>query len=527
MERFTDHGPRRKRGLYLGTMAEEASARHGSTLFTLDHDLDVLPDAGRRMTVAELADHVDDLAGRLWAAGIRPTERVVVYKKANFDASLLAMAASRIGAVPVTLSPALGGESVGALLGRLNRPHLVTDEGKLDVLADVPLRSLTRLVCGTDGAAPGVVPLAELAGSPPVRPVFPGVDEPALITHTSGTTGIPKLVVHTPRTMRVRLRPQIFLLTLMRKKENVAIAIPFVHSRTFAALALCLMKALPVQLVRESDPDKVAQFFLQHRPGLIEALPNLLLEWERLADDPRRPFASVKYFSSTFDAMHPRTISRLIGSSQRRGALFFQIYGQSEVGGAVGRPYFRRSADRANGRCVGWALPGSARTRVVSRDGRRPSRENPGYIEVAWEGIAKTYFGQQELFEAGMHEGWRRTGDVGYRTRFGCLHMLDREVDMISGVNSSLEIEDAMMAELAELTELVVVTGPDARPIPVVCTIDDRELDLARWRAATAGFPQLADPVQLTSAEIPRTATMKVRRTELARQLAEKTAGLA
>ncbi|HEV2346642.1 MAG TPA: class I adenylate-forming enzyme family protein [Actinocrinis sp.] len=513
-----------RQGLYLGAMAQQAAASHGSTLLTLDHDLDVLPEAGRRLTVAELAYHVDDLAGRLSAAGVRSREHVAIYKTANFDASMLTMAVSRIGAVPVTLSPALNGTTVGTLLGRLNQPHLITDAAKLAVLADVPLKNLTRTVLSATEPAPGVVALPELAGSPRPVPVFLDVDEAALITHTSGTTGVPKLVVHTPRTMRTRLRPQLFLLGLMRKKESVAIAIPFVHSRTFAALALCLIKALPMQLVKESDPKLVAEFFLKHRPGLIEALPNLLVEWEALADDPRRPFASVKYFSSTFDAIHPRTISRLIDSSARRGALFFQIYGQSEVGGAVGRPYFRRSAHRTDGRCVGWALPGSARTRVTSRDGRPPSRQNPGYIEVSWAGIAKTYFGQQELFEAGMHDGWRRTGDVGYRTRTGCLHMLDREVDMIAGVGSNLEIEDVMMAKLTELMELIVVTGPDGEPIPVVCTLEDRRLDPARWRAAAAAFPQLADPVQLPWAEVPRTATMKVQRVELARRLAERAA---
>jgi acyl-coenzyme A synthetase/AMP-(fatty) acid ligase len=527
MKGFTNRGPQRKQGLYLGVMAQEAAAAHGDAQLTLDHDLDVLPGAGRRLTVAQLAGHVADLAGRLAAAGVRPGERVALYKSANFDASLLTMAVSRLGAVPVTLSPALGAETVGALLGRLDHPHLITDARKLDVLAGLPLENLTGLVLSVNEAAPGVLSLPELAGSPPVEPVFRAVHEPALITHTSGTTGIPKLVVHTPRTMRVRLRPQLVLLALLRRKQRVAIAIPFVHSRTFAALALCLIKGYPVLLVRESDPARVADFFLEHRPELIEALPNLLMEWEGLADDPRGPFASVKYFSSTFDAIHPRTISRLIRSSGRRGALFFQIYGQSEVGGAVGRPYFRRSADRMNGRCVGWAMPGCARARVVSRDGRPPSPEHPGYIEVAWEGIAKTYFGQQDLFEAGMDGGWRRTGDVGYRTRYGCLHMLDREVDMIAGIGSSLEVEDVMMARLAELTELIVVTGPRGEPIPVVCTVEDRQLDLDRWRAAAAEFPRLADPIQLRWDEVPRTATLKVQRIELSRRLAAASAGRA
>jgi acyl-coenzyme A synthetase/AMP-(fatty) acid ligase len=308
----------------------------------------------------------------------------------------------------------------------------------------------------------------------------------------------------------------------MRKRETVAINLPFVHSRTFAAMALALLKAMPVLLTNEVDPDKVAELFLKHRPGFIEALPNAFVEWEGLADDTRKPLASVRYFSSTFDAIHPRTIGRLLSASDRRAPLFFQIYGQSEVGPATGRPYFRRSASRAEGRCVGVHMPGSARVRVVSRDGKRPTETSPGSIEARWKGLAKTYFAEQDRFDANMDDNWWRTGDVGYRTRFGCIHMLDREVDMIPGVRSSLEIEDLVLSRLAELSELVVVLGPKSEPIPVLCTNEDQPLDRDRWRAAVVDFPQLADPIQLTQAELPRTATMKVKRIDLSRRLQEQ-----
>ncbi len=512
----------RKRGLYLGMVPEMAAARDSPTLLTLDHDLDVLPEVGRQLTVAELADHVDDLAGRLRAAGVRPGEHVVICKAANFDVWVLATAAARTGAVPVMLSHHLDGATIGALVGRLDRPHLLADAGRLDALAGVPVADLTRQVISVTGSRPGAVSLAELAGSPPVQPVFQGLDEPALITHTSGTTGLPKLVVHTPRTIRIRLRPQLVLLALMRKRETVAIHIPFGHSRNFAATALCLSKAMPVLLVNNPDPDHVARFFARHQPGLIEALPNSFLAWEDLTSDPRQPFASVKYFSSTFDAIHPRTISRLLESSQRRAPLFFQIYGQSEVGPAIGRPYFRRSAHRMDGRCVGYQMPRGPRVRVVSRDGRRPSRTNPGFIEVRWKGLLHTYLGEQDKFDANLHAGWWRMGDVGYRTRLGCLHMLDRELDVIPGVGSTLEIEDLVMSRLAELNELVVVPGPRSEPVPVICTTQDQPLDPDRWRAAVADFPQLADPIQIPLAELPRTATLKVQRVELSRRLHEQ-----
>lgn len=521
------HGSAPKRGLYLGVMSELAAATHSSTPIILDHDLAAPLHQGRRMTVAELCAHVDDLAGRLAAAGVQPGDRVAIYKSPNFDVCLLTMAAARVGAVPAVLSPTLDSESVGGLLERLDQPHLLADPPKLDALAGVPLPSLTRTVITVYGSAPGAVSLTDLAGSPRIRPVFQGLDDPALITHTSGTTGLPKLVVHTPRTMRQRLKPQLFLLALMRRRETVAIHIPFVHSRMFAALALCLAKGIPTLLMKEADTDRIADFFLEHRPGLIEALPNSFMAWEELTDDPRKPLASVKYFSSTFDAMHPRTINRFLGSSGRRRPLFFQIYGQSEVGPAVGRPYFRRSAHTMDGRCVGYALPGCARVRVVSRGGRRPSRMNPGLIEVRWDGVAKTYFGEEDRFAAELHDGWRRTGDVGYRTKFGCLHLLDREVDLIAGVGSNLEIEDLVMSRLDELSELVVVPGPRSEPIPVVCTVRDRPLDPDRWRAAVVDLPHLADPVQLPWSAVPRTATMKVRRIELSRRLCEQSANQA
>jgi acyl-coenzyme A synthetase/AMP-(fatty) acid ligase len=441
----------------------------------------------------------------------------VLYKSANADIWLLAAAASRIGAVPVNLSPALDATNVAALLARADLPTLITDEPKLDVLAAVPLTDLTRRVITVSGHRPHTQSLTDLAGSPRVRPVIRPIDEAAVITHTSGTTGIPKLVVHTPRTQGIRLVPQWRLLSLMRKKETVAIHVPIVHSRMVAAMSLALLKELPVLLLRDADPAAVAQQFLEHRPAFLEALPNSLMEWEELTADPRAPFGSVKVFSSTFDAIHPGTMSKLLKASHRRGALFFQIYGQSEVGPAVGRPYFRNSAHRANGRCVGWAMPrGAARIRVVSRNGTTPSEKTPGFIEVAWDGLAKTYFAEHERYATNRNGDWWRTGDVGYRTRLGCLHLLDREIDMIPGVRSSLQIEDVVLSRLEELTELVVVQGPDGAPVPVICTVDDTPLDRDRWRAAAAPFPQLAEPVQIPQAELPRTATLKVQRLQLA-----------
>lgn len=522
--------PKSKKFLYLGVVSERAAQKYGDTPITLDHGMDAFPEVGRTLTVREFAGLVADTANRLWAAGVRPSEHVAVYKTSSFDITVLACGVARIGAVPVMLSPHLDGESIGKLLERLERPTLLTDEAKLTgSLAGLPLGDLTERVLSATGPHPDAVPLADLAGAPERTPVLLDPDQPALMTHTSGTTGIPKLVVHSARSLGARGNWQDKVVSFIRKRETVAMHVSYVHSRMYLGLAVLQMRGMPMVFMDDGSPAHVADLLVRHRPGVLETHPNSFLEWEEMLDDPRRPIANVKYFNSTFDAIHPSTMHKFLHASERRSPVFLQVYGQSECGPLAGRTYRRRNALKADGRCQGYSTPGMTKYRLVSRGGGRPTKENPGYIDVATAGRALTYYGEQERFDRQVIGEWWRGGDVGYRTKWGCLHLLDREVDVIPGIDSTLEVEDAVLHKLDELTELVIVPGPDKRPVPVVCTRGDKPLDLERWKAAVAGGPALGAPVQRRLSDLPRTATAKIRRLELARQLAEaaETAGTA
>lgn len=114
-------------------------------------------------------------------------------------------------------------------------------------------------------------------------------------------------------------------------------------------------------------------------------------------------------------------------------------------------------------------------------------------------------------------------GDVGYRTRWGCLHLLDREVDVIPGFGSTLAAEDALFSALDELVEVIIVPGPDGAPVPVVCTRDNKPLDMVAWARATAGLAPMSEPVQWSRADLPQTATTKIKRLELAEALSNGT----
>jgi acyl-coenzyme A synthetase/AMP-(fatty) acid ligase len=524
------------RGFHLGVMFERAARRRGGTAVTLDRPLDVAPDGGLEHTYRGIADLVDDLAARLWAAGVRTGEHVAVHKSDNFDIALLACAAARIGAVPALLSPTLDGAVVGELVRRLHRPWLVTDRAKLvgdwslagvrEVAREVlDAHDGPRVLLVGEGAAEaaeaiGAVPLEKFAGAPRRPPVRVGAREPALITHSSGTTGVPKLAVHCPNALWNRLVPQK-LMGWPTRGETAAVCMSYVHSRFYHALGVFLHYGSRLLVLVDHDPGSVGPLLARARPGIVETHPNTFVLWEELAGAPAAPLASVRCFGSTFDAIHPRTVQRLLGASQRRSAYLMQLYGQSETGPVAARWFTRRSAAQANGRSVGAALPGFTRLRVVDDAGRRCAPGVLGHIEARTRGRILTYLGAPDRYDAQIDGGWWRMGDVGHVTRWGALHLTDREVDQIGSVDSNLALEDLLMSRLEELREVVIVAGGDGRAVPVICTKGDRPLAAGRWRRATADLPAIAAPVVCRFEDLPRTGTWKIKRLEIARQLGE------
>ncbi|QFZ17796.1 class I adenylate-forming enzyme family protein [Saccharothrix syringae] len=501
----------------IGEMFDQAAAAHGAATIVLDAPLQFAPEDGTTLTLARVAEHVRTLSARLKAAGVRRGDRVALYKTDNFDIALLAASVQRLGAVPALLSPALGAEVVAALLERLERPWLLTDRAKLDASGLDTSGARAVLLSAGEGTGDWS-PLARFDG-PVGPPTPPDRFDPALITHTSGTTGLPKLVVQTPDALGERLRPQKVVARRTWRHERVALCMSFVHARFYSALYLGLSYGNTLVVAVDPDPDRIGPLFTRTRPGAVETQPNTFVDWEALADAPGAPLSSVRYYSATFDAMHPRTIRVLLGASRRRRPYFVQLYGQTETGPVTANLYSARGAHRADGRCVGWAFPGVVRLRVVGDDGREAPAGRVGHIEVKSRTRAITYLGEDDRFRAQLTDGWWRMGDLGSKDRWGRVRLYDREVDRVDDVDSNLRVEDELMSRLPELREVVIVAGEGGRALPVVCTRGDVELDPGRWSRATADLPPMAPPRRIPFDRVPRTATWKVRRPELVRSL--------
>ncbi|MFG2115251.1 class I adenylate-forming enzyme family protein [Streptomyces sp. NPDC048718] len=514
----------------MGTLFDEAAAHGAPTVVHLDRPFDIAPDAGALWTVPELAALVRATAARLADAGVGPGDRVAIVKDNHWDYDLLACAAIRLGAVPAQLSAALDAEDLTTLLDRLRPAALVTTAGILARLGrdpEIPIRVTV------DAPAPGTaVHLAELDPAGPCPPVRRHDDEPLVVHHTSGTTGVPKLVVHSTRTLvheLARFEAVRYPVIGVRADDVLANASAYAHGRTFCWTAV-VMSAAPARItVLTGDaPDTADPLLRAHPPTVVEATPAGFVRLRPLTTRLDNPFRRVRLYISTYDAVHPPVLRSYLTASRHSRPLWMQGWGQTETGPLTFRFHTRRSAllpeARTDARLLGRPVPGRTGLRVVHPDTLRPvPRGRTGLLLVRTKALALGYVGERPRWDAKRIGDWWATGDLGIHHRDGSVSVLDREADSLPGLPdvSCLRTEDVLEARLPEALECVVVGAPDGAPRPFVVTADGR-LDPDAWARAVRGLPSLGEPVVVTWDEVPRTGTGKVRRAVLAERLIGK-----
>jgi acyl-coenzyme A synthetase/AMP-(fatty) acid ligase len=524
---------RAKRPRNIALMFEWAAKTDPHTVFHLDRPFDVAPKGGVRYEVGDLARLVAEVSGVLFEAGLRSGDRLGIVKDNHFDVVLLAAAAARIGALPAMISSTIRPEALRVMLGRLGPRLLVASpsvvEGAAAAGVELVGPGVLTLLAGRPGEVPaGAVTVEELRGaSVPVADPRPD-GEPMICTHTSGTTGVPKLVVHSADTIigvnsKLETAKIPFLST--RPDDVIAACVAWVHIRsiTWAAGQLALPPAEAV-ILADTDPENATRVLREHPPTTLEACPNIFQRWEGIPAAHPELFERVRAYVSTFDAIHPRTIRTFLAASRRRGALWGQSWGQSEVGPVSLGVYTRRKIRRRDGEStavttnVGRPIPFVTRVRVVDpQTRRRVRRGKEGIVLVHTKGRCLNYLGEDDRHAAKDWDGWWNTGDIGVRTFIGGLRILDREVDLIPGM-SGIDAESVLLDRLEDISEVIVLGVPGRPPVPVLSTASGR-IDAGAWREATADLPELDDPVVIPWEDFPRTGTWKVRRPVLREQL--------
>jgi acyl-coenzyme A synthetase/AMP-(fatty) acid ligase len=478
-------------------------------------------------SIAELNEFADAVSAWYLDLGVRPRDRVVVYVDDSFEDQLHLAALAQIGAIPVLLNGRMDPDIAIKLMVRADPVGLYTDQAHL---ARLPTHFDLRWTrCGTETLGS--------AGLPESARYRHGHDDPVAICHTSGTTGLPKLVVwsHGQSTAGPRFR----LRTQLEREDSVLLsAVPQSHSGAIGFTFYALLAGIPLVTLSGAGPAELTSAARCHRPTIVLAF-NEAFSALATSEIDLAAFTSVATWINIGDSAHHEHIKRLtalghhvVRRKRTPGSIFGDGLGSSELGwAALHRVVINEMPP--NPGYIGTTTE-LADVRVFREDGTEADANEVGSLGVRSDSVTPGYWDDSDRFYRSMLNGYWLSGDLVYRDTHGQFFHVDRAVDVIrtgQGVGYSLLMEEILLANLPEVADCAVVAGRRAgtevavalvRPHADNAAVATRDL-LARANTAlvAAGQPALA-LLDVTHDGVPTGPTGKT----LKRQLRERYADL-
>lgn len=492
--------------LHLYWSFRDSVNKYPAAMMHFDSALPTFPELGVHATYAEVLDAIEHRGAWLISKGMDQGTHTAIFKSASFDSYMWAVAVAYAGGVPVMISPHLSADTLDVLLHRLDDPWVLFDDETKDKVYVV------------DGSMPEhKIDLSEYKfASISAKPAPRGnVDTVAYMTHTSGTTGVPKLIVHSQVSMGWRVLWQQRILSVIDKDSLVAFHISPVHSRFNIGIASLMSYGFSLLNISDPDVSNVEKVLLRYRPKVLETHPNHFVRWLSLTGKSSESFGSVKYLHSTFDAINKETMTKYLRASKHKIPVFLQVYGQSECGPMIMRAHTLQTLKLTNARWMGIGMPRMTKARIVNMQGKTQGRRKPGMIQMYSRGRALTYWNEEDRFTMNLHGKWWDSGDIGIKGYLGQIALFDRQVDLIANIESTLALEDRLLDQHSFLSEIIFIRGENGEPQPVVAVADGCDMNWDAWWKSIADLPHMAMPLILAYENFPRTATMKVQRNQL------------
>ncbi|MGW0389485.1 long-chain fatty acid--CoA ligase [Streptomyces sp. NPDC003042] len=369
-------------------------------------------------------------------------------------------------------------------------PHLPTVEHV--VVAGIGDRSVL------DGLDVRVHEYEELLAGRSDRYDWPELDErqAAAMCYTSGTTGDPKGVVYSHRSvylhaMQVNMAESMGL----TDRDTTLVVVPQFHVNAWGLPHATFMTGINMLMPdRFLQPAPLAEMIEREKPTHAAAVPTI---WQGLLAEVTanpRDLTSMKQVTIGGAACPPS----LMEAYDKLGVRLCHAWGMTETSplGTMAHPPAGLSAEEEwPYRVTQGRFPAGVQGRLVGPGGDHLpwDGESAGELEVRGAWIAGAYYGgadgepirPEDKFSA---DGWLKTGDVGVISPDGYLTLTDRAKDVIKSGGewiSSVELENALMAH-PEVAEAAVVAVPDdkwgERPLAAVVLKEGATVDYAGLR---------------------------------------------
>jgi acyl-CoA synthetase (AMP-forming)/AMP-acid ligase II len=401
----------------------------------------------RRITYAELAAGIRDMAATLYEHGVRSSSAVAVLAGNPPESVQVQFALHLLGSRSVWLAPNAPPKLCADYLALADVDAFVYDARTHSPLGEQLARGTGELsvFCFGEGRGPDLsaprLPAAPQIGLPP------SVREPQSLFQTGGTTGRPKLVYHRhPFFQAVQAVANSHQVTDGRPLRHLAVGGFWHSSQQVAAMITLFTGGLLVLHDRFHAEDFLATLEQERITSAILPPPMLyqVLDHPRLS---KTDTSSLVTLSCGGSAAAP---SRLAEAIARFGPVLRPVYGMSEATFIAAYPNLDHDPAHPErlGSC-GRPYPG-VRVEIRDADGMPAAPGEVGEVWVRAALMTAGYWGQAELTSRTIVDGWLRTGDLGRVDAGGYLFLVDRLNDMIvTGQTStnvySRTVEDTLL----------------------------------------------------------------------------------
>ena len=475
------------------------------------------------LTWREFADATARLANGLGALGVLPRQRVAVLMDNRLETALALFGIIRAGAVAVPLNVSITDEAVAGMCGDADAVAVFASADhclRIDALRARGVMAARHFI-GCDAPASGWIEIGALLGgqSPVPPPVAIGPDDECNLIYSSGTTALPKGIVHT-HACRMNWAYDCALALRYHSGCRTLCSLGLFSNISWVAMLSTILVGGTVVVLRAFTPAAALEAI---EAGRITHGTFVPLQLERLLACPERAHVDTGTLEALMCCGSPLALAVKRRFAAEFNCHLIELYGLTEGVVTILAPEDFDAKIESVGRPVlGTDI------RVVDEYGHEVPAGVTGEIVGRSRLIMAGYHGRDDASrEATWTDAagrqWLRTGDLGRLDDDGFLYVVDRKKDMILSGGQNIYPADIefVLRQHPAVAEVAVVGVPNARwgetPVAVVVVRDGVSADadeLLTWTNARVGKQQRIAAVEFRES-LPRNPNGKVLKRDL------------
>ncbi|WP_181348088.1 class I adenylate-forming enzyme family protein [Thalassobacillus sp. CUG 92003] len=432
---------------------------------------EALYDQYERLTYSELLSQSISLAEGLQKLGVGKGDRVAVCLPNWNETAVVFFATARLGAVLVPFNPMYRANEIEYILKNAEPKVLFMTQKFIENVDKSSVLPLVRHVISVRFYEEGFVPYKELHNNEVTSTTEPvaSPDDLFCILYTSGTTGLPKGVMITHRSV-AKCAAAVVDEMRCNPEDVFIVPAPLFHIFGIACNLIAAVGAgARMVLVERFNPNRMLELIEQEKVTVHQGVPTMFLKEIDVENFEEYDLSSLRTGMVGAAPISPEQMKKI------RDKMKFhlcQSFGTTETGGGVTINGYE-DAEASILETLGKPFEG-IKIKIVNEFKEELPFGSTGEIAVQSFGNMKGYYKLPEKTNQVLDEGgWYYTGDLGVLDEQGNLRYVGREKEVIirGGLNIYPKEIEALLYEHDNISEAAVIGIPDEILGEVVCAV--------------------------------------------------------